>query len=140
MGRPVIYLDASVLVPLFLPEPRSNDAAALLRNNEAAISDLGVAEFSSAISLGVRVGRFPVEFAQKTLRVFDEWVAIHELAEEALGEDFSEATKYIRRVDLKLRTPDALHIAIAKRLGATLATFDARLAAAAKGVGLTVVE
>jgi predicted nucleic acid-binding protein len=44
----------------------------------------------------------------------------------------------MRRLDLTLRTPDALHIAISGRVGATLATFDEKMAAAARVVGLPV--
>jgi predicted nucleic acid-binding protein len=44
----------------------------------------------------------------------------------------------LRRLDLTLRTPDALNIAIAQRAGAAMATFDARMAEAAQALGLDV--
>ena len=52
--------------------------------------------------------------------------------------DVADATSTLRRLDLNLRTPDAVHIAIASRLGATLATFDDRMANAACTLGLQV--
>jgi predicted nucleic acid-binding protein len=45
---------------------------------------------------------------------------------------------YARRFDLGLRAPDALHLAIARRLDATLVTLDRRLVAAAREVGIAV--
>jgi predicted nucleic acid-binding protein len=42
----------------------------------------------------------------------------------------------IRQLDLPLLAPDALHIAMAKRAGAVLATFDTKMAASAKNLGL----
>ena len=43
---------------------------------------------------------------------------------------------YARRFDLRLRAPDALHLAIACRLDATLVTLDRRLAEAARELGV----
>ncbi len=52
--------------------------------------------------------------------------------------DVKRADAVMRRLDLTLRTPDALHIAIAERIGATMATFDDKMAAAARILGLAV--
>jgi len=46
----------------------------------------------------------------------------------------------LRRLDLPLRTPDMLHIAIAARLQAKLATFDDRMQSAATKLGLPIAE
>ncbi|HEX3411129.1 MAG TPA: PIN domain-containing protein [Stellaceae bacterium] len=45
---------------------------------------------------------------------------------------------YARRLDLGLRAPDALHLAIARRLDATLVTRDRCLATAAGEMGIAV--
>lgn len=136
MGRPVIYLDTSVIVPLFLPEPRSQEAENLLLLQDIIVSDLAVAEFSSAIALAVRIGRIQAEGGRAVLTQFDAWAADHALIAEARGEDFAAATRLIRRFELALRTPDALHIALAVGIGAKLATFDAKMAAAAAAIGM----
>jgi predicted nucleic acid-binding protein len=47
---------------------------------------------------------------------------------------------YVRRFDLGLRAPDALHLAIARRLDATLVTLDRRLATAARELSVAVDE
>ncbi len=52
--------------------------------------------------------------------------------------DVAVATAFLRRLDLPLRTPDALHIAIAGRIGATLVTFDQRMAISARALGMAV--
>lgn len=41
------------------------------------------------------------------------------------------AEAFLRRLDLAIRTPDALNIAITQRIGAALATFDQKMAASA---------
>ncbi len=134
----MIYLDASVIVPLFLPEPRSDKAEEYIMNGDFVVSNLAVAEFSSALSLAVRVKRLPQAAAHAVIAAFDDWMATYALHIETQSEDFIEATKLVRRFDLALRTPDALHISVAARLGARLATFDAEMAVAAAALGLEV--
>ena len=46
---------------------------------------------------------------------------------------------FVRRFDTQLRTPDALHLALARRLGATLATFDVGAARAAQLLDIEVM-
>jgi uncharacterized protein len=41
---------------------------------------------------------------------------------------------------LPLRAPDAIHIAMAQRVGAALVTFDRRMAAAARALGIAAAE
>jgi predicted nucleic acid-binding protein len=43
------------------------------------------------------------------------------------------------REDLALRGADALHVALARRTGPSLLTFDKKLASSARRAGLTVV-
>jgi predicted nucleic acid-binding protein len=52
--------------------------------------------------------------------------------------DRSAADLFIRRLDLPLRAPDAINIAIAQRVGATLATFDDKMAECARTLGTNV--
>ena len=58
--------------------------------------------------------------------------------EQTQPSDIASAEAYLRRLDLNLRTPDALNIAIAQRVGATLVTFDLRMAEAARTLGTAV--
>ena len=52
--------------------------------------------------------------------------------------DVASATAFLRRLDLTLRTSDALHIAIAQRIGATLVTFDRQMADSTRTPGVAV--
>jgi uncharacterized protein len=52
--------------------------------------------------------------------------------------DIAQADLFVRRLDLPLLAPDAIHIAIAQRLRATLVTFDRQMATAARTLGLAV--
>lgn len=135
----MIYLDTSVLVPLFLPEPRSRDAEQALLQQEIVISDLAVAEFSSAIAMAVRIGRIAEDAGRTVLSSFDAWAKSHAFVAETSGQDYANATALIRRFHLALRTPDALHIAIATRLDAPLFTFDVKMTAAAASLGVRLV-
>lgn len=49
---------------------------------------------------------------------------------------YSVAGVFVRRFDLALRVPDALHLAIVRRLGVALVTLDRRLATAAGEFGV----
>ena len=52
--------------------------------------------------------------------------------------DVEVADLYVRRFDLMLRMPDALHIAICRRERHVLATLDRRMAEAARALGVEV--
>jgi len=132
----VIYLDASAIVPLFVIEPSSVEARARLLDATLITSPLSLAEASSAIARRVRMGEILAAHAEATLKMLDAWAAGAVAACEITGEDLIEATQLIGRFDLALRTPDALHIAIAARLGAKLVTYDAKMAAAASALGV----
>ena len=58
----------------------------------------------------------------------------------ATPSDVGAAASFIRRLDLTLRTADAVNIAIAQRLDATLATFDVKMAASARALGVVVAD
>ena len=52
--------------------------------------------------------------------------------------DIDAADRILRRLAVSLRTPDALNIAIAQRLNATLVTFDRQMADSARRLGMAV--
>jgi predicted nucleic acid-binding protein len=52
--------------------------------------------------------------------------------------DIKAAEEFLRRLDLTLRAPDAVNIAVAQRIGATLMTFDDKMAASARTLGLDI--
>lgn len=135
------YLDASILVSALTGDVNTARARAWLAANAAPliVSDLAALEVASVVSRGLRTGRFGRGDADAALRDFDDF----RRHAERLGHrpaDFALAESLIRAFDDKLATQDALHLASAINARATLATFDARLAAAAKARGVEVAE
>lgn len=138
----LIYLDASFLVALFKPEAVSERADDFIRQNptDLIVSDFAAAEFASAAGRWVRRGELDLAGARAALGSFDVWIARTAQHIETNPADVAVATAFLRRLDLPLRTPDAIHIAIAQRLGATLVTFDRRMADSARALGCPVEE
>jgi predicted nucleic acid-binding protein len=134
------YLDASVLVALFTDDPFSEQADRLLRKRlpNVDISDFVAAEFVSAIGRRVRMDEISREQAGAAFAAFDAWAAQETRRIETISADIVAADALLRRLDLNLRTPDAINIAIAQRLDADLMTFDAKMAANAGVLGLTL--
>jgi uncharacterized protein len=134
-----LYLDASVLVTLFVIDPSSARAEAFLSAHPEIVfvSDFGVAEFSSAVGRRVRTRDLTREDGQLAFSHLDTWVA-RSAYREITTADIDAANRILRRLDVNLRTPDAIHIAIAQRLDATLITFDRSMAASARALGIAV--
>jgi uncharacterized protein len=137
----LIYLDASALVSLVVAEARSPRVAAWFSSQEETliVSDLVNLEVSAVISRCLRVGRLTKRQVEGALLDFDAIRANCERLSHGLG-DFMLAERLIRDFATKLAAADALHLASAKTAGAALATFDARLAEAARGQGVPVAE
>ena len=134
----IAYADASLLVPLFVADRFAARAEAFLQAHRPRllVSDFGAAEFASAVSKKLRTGELAQDEAQAAFPAFDVWIAQHGPRLEVIPSDVVVAESWLRRLDLGLRTPDALNIAVAQRHGAALATFDLRMAEAARALGL----
>lgn len=131
-----VYFDASALLPLFITDTFSERADAIIAMAPAiVVADWAAVEVSSVIAKQARMGAITREDAQTAFANFDTWRASVASAETTPA-DMLAASHFVRRADLALRGPDALHIAIAQRLGAKLVTFDASMAAAAAALGL----
>jgi predicted nucleic acid-binding protein len=136
-----IYLDASVLVALFTDDHFSQRADSLSRKlDEPPIaSDFAAAEFAAVLARHMRMGELTAGQVREILTDFDAFAKTDTIRAEMASEDVRAADAIIRRLDLPLRAPDAIHIAIAQRLGAELATFDEKMAACARALGASVV-
>ena len=134
------YLDASVLVALFTDDAFTEQAGRLLKADFPSIlvSDFAAAEFASAIGRDVRRRHLSRDEGSAAFANFDAWTARTASRVETSPADIAAADAFLRRLDLNLRAPDAINIAIAQRLGADLMTFDERMAANAKTLGLTL--
>jgi hypothetical protein len=137
-----LYLDTSAIVDFVIPGAFSRRADAFLAANPdgLAISDFAAAEFAAVIARRVRSGELQTDEARDALADFDGWSGRATLRIEVAPVDIAQADGYIRRLDLPLRAPDAIHLAIARRWGATLVTFDRGMATAARSLGVAVAE
>jgi uncharacterized protein len=135
-----VYLDASVLLPTLLKEEASRavDTYVLAAKQEFLVSDFAAAEVASGLSRLVRMGLIEAADAVGRLSDFDGWRAAASSPVDVHAADIRLACIYVRRFELMLRTPDAVHLAIARRLDAALATLDQRLANAGRELGITV--
>lgn len=124
------YLDTSFLVPLFFHETAS--AAVLVRarsESELWISHWTLAEFSSAVAFKLRTGQTDENTSrQATARLQSILNAQGLIVAEVRATDFERAAQFCAAHASGLRTPDALHAAIAARLNLTLLTCDKGLA------------
>lgn len=128
-----LYLDPSVIVPLFVNERRSEALLAWLEDAKEtlAISDLATAEFGAAVSRLGRMGILGDNLANSVLERFDEWRADVAEALEIVPADIRVAARLVRNPRPKLLAPDAIHLAICRRTGFTLVTHDVGLTAVA---------
>ena len=135
------YLDANIVVALLTPEPFSTRVDSFLRAHPDVliVSDFGAAEYVSAISRRVRMGDIAPGNGQTALTILDSWLSRSASRIEIRPTDVALADSFLRRLDLTLLTPDAIHIAVTQRLGATLLTSDRRMAVGARAIGIPVV-
>jgi predicted nucleic acid-binding protein len=135
-----LYLDASAMLPILVKEPTSAAVDAFMSTiqQELWVSDFAAAEVASALSRLVRSGRLQASDGAVCLSDFDVWRAAMTKPAEMHAVDVRVAGSYVRQLDLALRVPDALHLAITRRLDLVLVTLDRRLVAAAKELGIAV--
>lgn len=125
-----VYLDTSFLVPLFFHETASAGVLARARGeSELWISHWTLAEFSSAVAFKLRSGQTDdITSRQATARLQTILTAHGLIVAEVRAADFERAAQLCAAHASGLRTPDALHAAIAARLKQALLTCDKGLA------------
>jgi predicted nucleic acid-binding protein len=134
------YLDTSVLLPAFMEESASAavEACILTAGDEFLVSDFAAVEVASAVSRLVRMRLISSADADARLSEFEVWRGATTTPVELQASDARLAYTLVRRFDLMLRAPDALHLAMARRLDTTVITLDRRLARAAAELGIAV--
>jgi len=137
-----VYLDASILISFFVNDSFSDRADELLHREPGTVivSDFAAAEFSAVVGRKVRTGDLGLDNSGAVFADFDDWSSQVAQKAETTTQDIAAAMSFLRRADLALRVPDAINIALSRRLGAVLATFDLRMARSAEALGLAVVE
>ena len=134
----MIYLDTSALMSLILRDAHTGRIRTWFRDATPlfAVSLFSLVEFGGAIGVRRRMSAINTEQAHQAAAHFDKWIAAQATMIPIEPQDFHAAASFVRRFDLGLRAPDALHIAICRRLGLALLTFDTRQASAARQLGV----
>jgi len=127
-----IYLDASFLIPTLVEEQGSAGVIAYLvaAERELLVSEFAAAEVASALYRLVRMRLLASADAEARLAGFRGLAGGGEFAR---GPPAGGCPACVM-----LRTPDALHLAIAARLDASIVTLDRRLERAAQELGIAV--
>jgi uncharacterized protein len=126
-----VDLDTSLLVGLFVEGDAHASRARSFSADDAevlVVSDFAAAEFSSVIARLTRTHVIEQAAAREVFGDFDEWRARFTASEEITPGDVQIAISMIRQLDLNILAPDAINLAIARRLGASIATFDRGMA------------
>lgn len=133
-----LYLDASVLIPLIVEEDASAQVEAALRGARQPLitSEYAAAEAASGVSRLVRMEQLTPAAAAEALADLDAWRLGSTAAVDIEGSDVRLAHIYVRRFETKLRVGDAMHLALCRRLDATLMTLDGALKVAAGMLGI----
>lgn len=132
------YLDASALLPILIEEAGSAAVDRFFADSDAPIvvSELAAAEVASALSRLVRTGLLEQADAVERLADFDAWRVASTNDLDLQASDIRLANLFVRRFDLMLRAPDAMHAAACRREDLLLVTLDRRLATAAAELGV----
>jgi predicted nucleic acid-binding protein len=129
-----LYLDTSVLVSCYVAEEQSEAVLAKLAqySGELIVSQLTEVEFCSALSMKVRCKNISLAQQEAVLDLFQQHLQEGHYAKAYLVEDvYQLAKQFLSNHSLKLRTLDALHLALSQYLEAELFTADVELANAA---------
>lgn len=138
-----LYLDSAVVVSAMTNEEASPRVQAWLESNasEGYISSRWLlTEFASALAQKERRGDLRHDQVNTTAARFQATLLtlIH-FVDFAEG-DFARAAQLVRDLHTPLRASDALHLAIALRVGAMMVTLDQGLARAAAEAGVSVAD
>jgi predicted nucleic acid-binding protein len=102
------------------------------------LGDFAAAAFASVISRRVRVGSLSTDEGRAAFTKLDQWMISDAYSVTMTSVDITTAPNFPRRLDLNLRAPDAVHIAICRRIGAVLANFDDKMTAAARALDVEI--
>ena len=137
-----VYIDASAIVAAVIGQRNSGLVDPLVRDpgQLMTVSDFAMAESSGALAA---LGRGESWSAVQVAAMFEEldaWATLLTEPVEIASSDIADANLLIRRPGIALRAPDAIHIAAAHRLGATLLTLDKGMARAAAALGVPYIN
>lgn len=137
----MIYLDTSIIAPLYWTEALSDTVEQLLLNEtELGLSQLVEVELVSALSRRVRMQEISQQDAIAIIERFQADLDsgfYTQITVETVH--YNLAREWISRFNTPLRTLDALHLAIAFHNNIRLVTADEALATSAEILGVEVL-
>jgi prevent-host-death family protein len=136
-----VYLDASVLAKLYLPEPESHSLDRALRNRrDLTVSDLAVTDLFAALAARrLDRGRSHSAHEMRAALLGDLDSGMYRRAEIAPA-THRAAERILASAEPALDAGDALHLALAMTAGvATFLTYDSPRSEAARGLGLSTL-
>jgi predicted nucleic acid-binding protein len=138
----MVYLDTSVLVAYYYPEPISPLVEKFVRTlSHPGISVLTEVEFASALSKKVREDTLRQQDASRIERLFQSHVEEGLFKRLMIDVDhYQRARNWILQFVVPLRTLDAIHLAVAAKNRMMLASSDQRLCNASRHYGIEVRE
>ena len=137
----MLYLDTSLLVSALTREADSDVAQGWLARQDAydlAISHWVVVEFSTALSSKVRNKQLSRDEKAASLAVFRDLMKSSMTLLPVSLADFEAAVRIADDHASRLRSGDALHLAIASNHDATLCTRDRQFAEGGTAIGLAI--
>ena len=123
----MVYVDTSMLVPLFVNEPHSVAAANWYARTKAELVAAAwcVPEFASALAIKQRAGAIDAQQALGAWTRFERMVAADLRLLPVSPANFHRAAELIHDAASALRAGDAMHLACAEAAGAKhMATLD----------------
>jgi predicted nucleic acid-binding protein len=123
----MVYVDTSILVPLFLNEPYSVAVADWYAREKSELIAAAwcVTEFASALGIKQRTGAIDLQQAQGAWARFERMVAADLRLLQVEPANFHRAAELVLNATSALRAGDALHLASAEAAGAKyIATLD----------------
>ncbi len=138
----MVYVDTSVLVPLFLNEPHSLAATDWYAHEKSELVAAAwcVPEFASALGIKQRTGAIDAQQAQGAWESFERMVAADLRLLPVAPANFHRAAELVLDAASALRAGDALHLACAEAAGAKhMATLDDVLGRTAQRLKMKLV-
>lgn len=140
----IVYFDTSALAKWYINETGSDDVEEYLQQHgPVAISDITVVEMRSLLARRRRERDLSLQLEAEVFATFQEDIRLNSLILHSIPEGAGIGAANLISIlhQIPLRTLDALHLNIARELGArVLATADRIMASGGKALGLAVVR
>lgn len=133
------YLDASLIVAAVSIEMKSPDIQVWFATQPAGrlcTSAWAITEVSSALAMKRRAGTMTEEDRQRALATVSSLIDEVLIVEPVREQHFYMAARFADRIETKLRSGDALHMAVAQSINARVCTLDRVFAEAGPIVGV----